>query len=285
MLASIKPLQLIVAEVAADAGVALRTETLLPASATPHNYQLRPSERRRIAEADLLVWVGPHLERFLVKPVSLRERGAVLTVENVNTLTFVNPDKDDGDGHGSGDHAHHQHSVDPHIWLDPAAAIEIAQAAVVELRDLDPEHSDAYMSGLQVFIARVEALDSEIGQVFSGISHRSRFAVLHDGYSYFERRYGLAHSAAFAVSPDRSPGARHLVAMHDLMAHGGISCVIREPQYQPQWLDHLLADDGGRNTMRVTVLDSLAGSTSVEQGYTGFMRDFAMRLRECLAGL
>jgi zinc transport system substrate-binding protein len=45
-------------------------EVLLPASASPHGYAMRPSEARTLQNAELLVWVGPDLETFLERPLS-----------------------------------------------------------------------------------------------------------------------------------------------------------------------------------------------------------------------
>ena len=38
-------------------------------------YDLRPSDVRRLRQADLVIWVGPELERFLVKPLDCRNQG------------------------------------------------------------------------------------------------------------------------------------------------------------------------------------------------------------------
>ncbi|MBP9960647.1 MAG: zinc ABC transporter substrate-binding protein, partial [Pseudomonas sp.] len=56
VLTSIKPLQLIAAAVQDGVGT---PEVLLPPGASPHHYALRPSDVRRVAEVDLLYWIGP----------------------------------------------------------------------------------------------------------------------------------------------------------------------------------------------------------------------------------
>lgn len=38
---------------------------LIPGGASPHTYNLKPSDARALADADLVVWVGPQLEAFL----------------------------------------------------------------------------------------------------------------------------------------------------------------------------------------------------------------------------
>jgi hypothetical protein len=76
LLTSIKPLQLIAAAVQDDLG---SPEVLLPPGASPHHYALRPSDVRRVREADLLYWVGPDLESFLPRVLVGRAKPAVAT--------------------------------------------------------------------------------------------------------------------------------------------------------------------------------------------------------------
>src|SRR5690554_6627953 len=59
---SLAPLEFLVHAVAGDQ---VDTATLVPPGASPHTYQLRPSERRQLAAADLIFWVGPGMENFL----------------------------------------------------------------------------------------------------------------------------------------------------------------------------------------------------------------------------
>jgi len=78
VLTSIKPLQLIAAAVQDGAGT---PEVLLPPGASPHHYALRPSDIRRVREADLLYWIGPDLEVFLPRVLDGREQPSLAMQE------------------------------------------------------------------------------------------------------------------------------------------------------------------------------------------------------------
>ncbi|MFP1495651.1 metal ABC transporter solute-binding protein, Zn/Mn family [Escherichia coli] len=45
----------------------MQTEVLLPDGASEHDYSLRPSDVKRLQNADLVVWVGPEMEAFYAK--------------------------------------------------------------------------------------------------------------------------------------------------------------------------------------------------------------------------
>lgn len=64
---SIKPLGFIASAIAE--GVTPVT-VVLPDGASEHDYALRPSDVRRIKNADLLVWVGPEMESFVTRSAS-----------------------------------------------------------------------------------------------------------------------------------------------------------------------------------------------------------------------
>ncbi len=64
IVASIKPVGFIAAAIAE--GVT-PVDVLLPDGASEHDYALRPSDAKRLKNADLVVWVGPDMEAFMSK--------------------------------------------------------------------------------------------------------------------------------------------------------------------------------------------------------------------------
>ncbi|VDZ67647.1 Zinc ABC transporter, periplasmic-binding protein ZnuA [Klebsiella aerogenes] len=64
VVASMKPLGFIASAIAD--GVT-ETQVLLPDGASEHDYSLRPSDVKRLQNADLVVWIGPEMEAFMDK--------------------------------------------------------------------------------------------------------------------------------------------------------------------------------------------------------------------------
>ncbi len=76
------------------------TEVLLPDGASEHDYSLRPSDVKRLQNADLVVWVGPEMEAFMQKPVSKLPEAKQVTIaqlENVKPLLMKSIHGDDDD--------------------------------------------------------------------------------------------------------------------------------------------------------------------------------------------
>src|SRR5690554_1187796 len=132
VLTSVKPLQLIAAAVLD--GIA-EPEVLLPPTASPHNYALRPSDRRQIAAADRLYWVGPELERFLQRLLDDQPTARRLDqIPGITLRSFGEHDHDHDhdhdhqhDAHEHHDHDHAPGTLDLHIWLSASNAQRIAQ--------------------------------------------------------------------------------------------------------------------------------------------------------------
>jgi zinc transport system substrate-binding protein len=91
-----------------------RADVLLPASASPHGYAMRPSEARLLQNADLFIWVGPELEAFLARPLS-EPRGSREMIGLMEDLPLVLLAVREGGVWETHDHDHdheHEHEHD-----------------------------------------------------------------------------------------------------------------------------------------------------------------------------
>src|SRR5699024_12770426 len=74
ILTSIQPVQLIAAAIQDGQG---EPQVLLPPGASPHYFVLRPSDAKRLDQADLFYWIGPDLENFLPRLLTQRSQLSV----------------------------------------------------------------------------------------------------------------------------------------------------------------------------------------------------------------
>ncbi len=83
VVASLKPVGFIASAIAD--GVT-ETQVLLPDGASEHDYSLRPSDVKRLQNADLVVWVGPEMEAFMQKPVSKLPEAKQVTIAQLEDV-------------------------------------------------------------------------------------------------------------------------------------------------------------------------------------------------------
>ncbi|WP_276487836.1 zinc ABC transporter substrate-binding protein ZnuA [Ectopseudomonas mendocina] len=285
VLTSIKPLQLIAAAVQEGVG---QPAVLLPSGASPHHYALRPSDVRRVHDADLLYWIGPDMETFLPRVLSGRDKPqvAVQDLPGMSLRRF-------GDSHADHHHDEHEHadlghdhdhrpgSLDAHLWLLPANARVIAARMAADLAQLDAANAARYAANLQAFNARLDALDTRIRPALQGIAGKPYF-VFHEAYDYFEAAYGLKHAGVFSVLTEVQPGARHVAAMRERLQQTGPSCVFSEPPLRPRLAETLTAG----LPVKLAELDALGGELPVTAGaYEQLLENLANGLTACLGSL
>ena len=283
VLTSIQPLQLIAAAVQDGVG---KPEVLLPPGASPHHYALRPSDVRRVADVDLLYWIGPDMEGFLPRVLNGRSKPSVAVqgLAGMHLRHFGEDSHsheehaDDADEH---DHDHRPGSLDAHLWLSTVNARVIAARMSADLAAADPANAARYQSNLKAFEQRLDALDQRLKTRLMGVADKP-FFVFHEAFDYFESAYGLKHAGVFSVAAEVQPGAQHVAAMRKRLQEAGKTCVFSEPPLRPRLAETLTAG----LPVKLAELDALGGTLPVTaQGYEQLLENLGNGLAGCLEGL
>lgn len=279
---SIKPLHLIAYDIAY--GVS-EPELLISANASPHTYALKPSDIRKIAAADLLIWFGPDLESFLTNAVKKSTNALELSaLEGLSLRAFGEP-SDHGETHHD-EHSHDSHSheghnhgmYDPHIWLGPEQAGQAAKIIAERLAEVDPAHAAIYAENYQNFAVKLQQKVADIHKQLAPVKQYGYY-VFHDAYGYFEHAFGLNNLGHFTVSPDRKPGARTLIHIRSELKEGRAKCVFAEPQFKPAVIQTVVRGSGVSSGQ----LDPLGTEINAAQGsYFQFLQSLADEYSRCL---
>ena len=293
VVASIKPLQLITA--ALTEGVT-RPEVLLPAESSPHHYALKPSDMRKLTDADLVIWVGPGLEQFMVRPLARTDAQIVTLRPDLEPHRHeeIGPDHvdehehehehehdrdhDEADAHADG---HHDHTAenDPHIWLDPINGLDIARQILPALQEAMPEHADQLQQNYENFVLALKQKEKRIAEELAPVKDAG-FFVFHDAYTGFVGHYGLNQLGYFTVDPGRKPGARHLADIRQQLQDAKAVCVFSEPQFTSAVVDAITSG----LPVHQGELDPLARSIEVNaEGYLNYLQELSDSFRACLA--
>jgi len=296
VVASIQPLALIAAALLSDDGMdseklsnEVSLERLMNSTGSPHGYALRPSEMRRLYDADVILWVGPALESYLIKAMSnASEQNTIITAMDLVSLRHVGfvekkLELSNNDQSDQVHNAHHNHneSIDPHLWLDPENALPIARALVDAVVVKQPHLAKALEQRFVNFSQQIKQLDHELSAQLNPLSEK-HFVVFHDAYGYLLSRYQLTNYRAFTINPERKPGAKTLFALHQYMDDNKVNCVFSEPQFSTA--NASLVRGGGRR-MRRGVIDPLGsnfklGNTAYVQMLASIGRDISTCLSQ-----
>jgi zinc transport system substrate-binding protein len=304
----IPPVQSLVAMVMGDLGA---PEVLLPQGGDPHSYQLRPSQARDLADAGLVVWIGPELTPWLDRALTnvagtgttrlglLATPGTILRdfaedSPEAAEMAEEHAAEHDAAGGEAHDHDHdhdpehpaaegdtHAHGFrDPHAWLDPTNA-ELWLGQIAEtLGQIDPEHAALYAQNAMEASARLAALDTQLQGELAPIGQRP-FLVSHDAYRYFIAHYGLTQAGTISLGDAAAPGAARLASLRaDLQAAKAI-CAFPEANHDPKQLEQLIEGTAVRQGAAIDPAGShLAPGADL---YERLLKDMTSALTGCLA--
>ena len=288
VVASIVPVHSLAAAVMDGVGT---PHLLVPGKASAHTFAMRPSDARRLEQAQAVFWIGPMLESFLDRPLEALARDAQVVAlagaEGVRTLSFreggpweahAHAHGGEAATHGGHDHAHEV--IDGHIWLDPRNAAAMTKAIARVLGQVDPANKGRYEANAARAIARIETLDKRLADTLPPVQGKP-YIVFHDAYQYFEARYGLTPAGSITVSPEISPGAKRLVEIRARVVQDRAICVFSEPQFEPRLVATLVQG----TQAKTAALDPEGARVSPGPGaYFDLMRNLGDDLTRCLIG-
>lgn len=234
-------------------------ELLLEKGASEHAYQLKPSQAGSIADADLVIWIGPELTPWLDSALSNRPADAAVMGLLDTKGTFLQ----DFGAAGEHDHAEESHSdethteepaeaghddhahegADPHAWLDPANGKLWTNLIAAELSRLDPDNAATYAANATAAIAAIDAADAQATALLAPVKDRP-FVAFHDAYGYFTAHYGLTMAGTVALGDASVPGAQRLVGLQEKVQSGAVGCLFPEVQHDPALIAQLAEGTG-----------------------------------------
>lgn len=265
VVASIRPLTLMVEQLA---GNLVAVQTLLPANADPHNMALRISDRSRLEQADLVVWLGPEFEQFLLKPMAQRHPQGQLILGNLAQLNWPTEQHN----HHHDDHA--GEGRDMHLWLDPENAKVVITAIFHSLVVLQPDLSEQLTPRLAEVLRDVERARQQIRQQLNPLATRG-FGVDHNAYGHFVAAFGLRQMAAVNEIPGQRMSAKQRHQLHQQL--DGAVCFVVEREALPS------ARLAAALQLPVVIADPLASDPALTT-YSEFLLSLGDAFYRCLAG-
>ncbi len=265
VVASVPPIHSLAAGVMNGVG---EPRLLLRGAASPHAYALRPSGARALAQADLIFWIAPDLESFLIKQLkALAGRARIVQLSGLADIA-----------HRKRSGAQRHGGEDFHIWLDPDNAAVIVRKMMQSLRELDGENAAAYGANGSALLHRLKVVGRRIEDQLAPVRDRP-FVVLHDGYRHFVQRFALRQAGALGLNAELSPGAKRLRAIKRLIRQNNVVCVFGEARAAPASLN-IAAEGTGARTGR---LDALGlGIAPGPDVYFELLMGLAGEFRRCL---
>ncbi|MBQ6890180.1 MAG: zinc ABC transporter substrate-binding protein [Oscillospiraceae bacterium] len=222
-----------------------------------HDYSLQVGQMRAIEQAELIVISGAGLEEFLQDALHGKR-----VCEAAGDMELLEGGHDHDHDHGH-DHAGHMHEEDPHIWLSPENAKEMAHNICHSLCQDYPQYTDIFQTNLAALEADLDALQAYGELALADLSCRE-IITFHDGFSYLAESFDLTILEAVEEESGSEASAKELIHLIGLVQEHELPAIFVEANGSTSAASIIRSETG----VKVFTLDmAMAGDDYLEAMY------------------
>ncbi|TRZ52664.1 ABC transporter substrate-binding protein, partial [bacterium] len=238
--------------------------------AEPHDYEPSPGDIANISDSKVLIQNGRGLEAWgnNIKQNLNPSKTAIITISDGISLQDFSEDG--------------KTIVDPHIWMDPILAKQIASSIERAFKKTDPNNATVYGENLAALEVKLDALDRDFREGLANCEKKD-IITSHSAFGYLATRYGLTQVPIAGLSPDMEPSPKQLSDIAAFAKSHDIKYIFFESLASPK-LSQTIATEIGAQTL---VLNPIEGLTKAElsqgKNYITIMRENLANLQTALS--
>jgi ABC-type Zn uptake system ZnuABC Zn-binding protein ZnuA len=236
-------------------GSRVAATSIIPPGVGPEDYEPKPDDAKKLADAKLIVSNGVGLDDFLDKLLASGSGGQtphLVLGDGIPVMTV------DGE-------------QNPHFWLDPTLVKQYYLPAIAtKLAELDPQGKATFEANVASYGAQLDTLDTELKAKIDLIPAANRKLVtFHDAFPYFAKHFGFELVGVILENVGQDPSAADLAALVDKVKAAGVKAVFSEAQFSPK-LSETLAQEAGITSVVTTLYNDALGPAPADT-YLGLM--------------
>jgi zinc transport system substrate-binding protein len=218
--------------------------TLIPIGVEPHDFEPTIQQIQNAESANLVIYNGVGLEKWIDKINSKFKVDASLGLSPITS----------NDTETTG-------TYDPHVWLDPV----LAKEEVVNIEDalvkIDPANSKYYQANANKFLGELSNLDTRVRTELATCNKKD-FIAFHNAFTYFASRYGLKQHSVHGVSPEGEILPQKIQQIVQLARDLGLNTIFSEDLVDPRSAE-VISEEIPNG--RVLILSPIEGINDTEQ--------------------
>lgn len=168
-----------------------------------HDYSLSVTDMKKLESADVVIINGAWFELFL-NDIDLGSKPVIDSSTGIQLL-----------------------ANDPHIWLDPHRAGEMAQNIGSQLEKLHPSVFSGCTMAAEEYAQELDELKSSLAAQLEGISCREMI-TFHDGFTYFADAFDLDILKAIEEESGSEASAAEVAEMISLVKEHHLPAIFTE---------------------------------------------------------
>ncbi|MBA2381092.1 MAG: zinc ABC transporter substrate-binding protein, partial [Chloroflexi bacterium] len=252
--------------VAAVGGRRASVHSIIPPGVGPEDYEPKPDDARKLADAQLIVSNGVGLDNFLDRLMSSGGGGSTPRLVLGDGLPTIDVDGE----------------PNPHFWLDPTIVkTGYVPKIVAALSSAAPVDKAMFEANAAAYTTQLDALDQELQAQVATIPPAIRKLVtFHDAFPYFARHFGFELVGVVVANVGQEPNAAELAALVEKVKAVHVTAVFSEAQFNPK-LARTLAEEAGIAKVVTTLYNDALGPAPADS-YPGMMRWNVQQIVEAL---
>lgn len=298
IMTSIYPLYDFTSKIAGDRAAVIN---LVPPGAEPHDFEPTPKDMVNLSKADIFIYNGGGYESWIedvLNGIDQKDMSIINTSEKLELLTLEETSGEDSHDHGEDaghieestheektghteETAHeeeeHAEEFDPHFWLDPLRAKQMAELIKDQLIKVDADGKDVYEKNFNELASEFDSLNAEFESALANPSQK-QVIVSHAAFGYLTNRYGLEQVAITGLSPSDEPSPKELQEIIDFARKNQIKYIMFETLVSPK-VAETVQDKIGAEALTLNPLEGLT-QKEIEEG-----KDYFSVMRENLKSL
>ncbi|MFD2446524.1 metal ABC transporter solute-binding protein, Zn/Mn family [Bacillus sp. CGMCC 1.16607] len=213
------------------AGDLVIVETIYPPGSDEHTFEPSQRDMMKLADADLFFSIGLGLEGFVEKAKNTLKNEDVQFIavgDKLNKTELVEETEhheDEEDNHE--EEEHHHGDVDPHIWLDPVYANEMALAIKDALVSKLPKEEKTFVDNYKKLSKELNELHTTFQSTIGNAKHKD-IIVSHAAFGYWEKRYDLHQISISGLTTSSEPTQKDLEEIVKIAEEKNIKFILFE---------------------------------------------------------
>jgi zinc transport system substrate-binding protein len=176
--------------------------------ASPHTYEPKPMQMRKLTKARLYLAIGVEFEKSWLSRFKNQNRNLQIIDISKDVKKIKN---------------------NPHIWVVPKNIKTIVGNIFKALSSIDRKNINYYRANFNKYIQEIEQIDNKIKDILKDTPKGSSFMVFHPAWGYFAKEYNL-RELVIEIN-GRSPRPRELIQIIQKAKKEHIKVIFTQPEF------------------------------------------------------
>jgi manganese/iron transport system substrate-binding protein len=260
-------------------GTRIRLHGIVPDATNSHTFEPAPSDAEVLANADLIVVNGLHLE----EPTLHLAEASMSDAAEIKMLgdSTIEPEEwlfDFSFPESAGD-------PNPHLWMNVQYALRYAELMRDWFSAADADNADYYAANFDAFKERLDELDGMIREAVATVPPANRkLLTYHDSWAYWAREYGMDVVGAVQASDFSDPSPQEVARLIQQIREEHVPAVFGSEVFPSPVLEQIASESGA------TFIDALRDDeppgeqNAPEHTYLGMLQKDMQIMIDALGG-